>query len=260
LTETLPPRDNVAGRLALGGLMQALIPLIVVAVVLSVMAFMRFRQGAVMGNMENQYAHARAGAVAQRMGLQLVAGDPNFHFYINPRLKQGHEALYGNKAIAPECVVQMQGMPAGRRVEMLYHDHMELEKGLLERTLHTSFDARLTVAVNAPFPAFEVHTRNPNEYVKLVPQLALPPQTLGDAALDQALVLKAADPRIGPVIGPALRLLGQTQYVHILGQEGALVFRYTQMASMGMGDADKALPAMDEMARAIEQAAAAIPR
>jgi hypothetical protein len=55
-------------------------------------------------------------------------------------------------------------------------------------------------------------------------------------------------------------LLGQTQYVHILGQEGALVFRYSQMASMGMGDADKALPAMDEMARAIEQAAAAIPR
>jgi hypothetical protein len=243
-------------------MLSALLPFLVVSAVVAAFAVMRMRQGQVLSGQEAQYPHARAGAVAQRMGLTLITGDPEFNFYMNPRLRQGGEALYGNvlsnagKKLAPECMVRMEGSPAGRRVELLYHDRMKLESGALDKTLHTWVDARLTVAVQAPFPELEIHTRNPSDYVKLAPQTSLPPQSFGDAALDAVLVLKCVDARVGPVLAPALRLMAQHQYVHVLGRERALVFTFTQMATMGMGDADKLLVTLDAMARALEQAAA----
>jgi hypothetical protein len=243
-------------------MMGVLLPIFVVVTVSVVFAVLRMRQGAALAGQENQYAHARAGAVAQRMGITLLTGDPAFNFYLNPRLRRGAEALYGNalsnmgKKLEPECMVRMEGSPGGRRVELVYHDRMKLDEGVLDRTLHTWLDARLTVAVHAAFPELEVHTRHPNPQVPIEPRTTLLLQSFGDAALDAALVLKCADPRVGPVIGPALRILGQLQYVHIVGHGPALVFQYTQMASMGMGDADKTLVAMDAMARALEQAAA----
>lgn len=244
----------------------AILPLFVVTVILGVFAFLRLRQGATLAGQESQYGHARAGAVAQRMGVTLLTGDPAFNFYLNPRLRRGSEALYGGvlgnvgKKLEPECVVRMEGTPGGRRVELLYHDRMKLEEGVLDRTLHTWLDARLTVAVHGAFPVFEVHTRHPSPHVPIEPRTTLPLQSFRDAALDAALVLKCAHPEVGPVIGPALRILGQLQYVHVLGHEGTLVFQYTAMASMGMGDADKTLLALDQMARALEQVAAGSPR
>jgi hypothetical protein len=243
-------------------MLAALIPVLVISIVLGAFAVMRIRQGNALAGQEAQYAHARAGAVAQRMGVTLVTGDPDFNFYLNPRLRQGGEALHGNflsnagKRLAPECMVRMEGSPGGRRVELLYHDRMKLETGVLEKTLHTWLDARLTVAVHAPFPEFEILTRNPSQYLKLSPQTSLPPQSFGDAALDGVLVLKCIDARVGPVVAPALRLMAQHQYVHIVGRDGVLVFTFTQMATMGMGDADKLLVTLDAMARALEQAAA----
>lgn len=243
-------------------MLSAIIPVLVVSAVFAVFAVLRSRQASLLAGQETQYAHARAGAVAQRMGVTLLTGDPQFNFYLNPRVRQGGEALYGNvvsdlgKKLDPECMVRMEGSPAGRRVELLYHDRMRLDSGALERTLHTWLDARLTVAVHAPFPEFEIHTRHPSEHAKLAPQTTLPLQSFGDATLDAALVLKCADARLGPIVAPVLRLLGQYAYVHLLGREHALVFVFTQMATMGMGDADKLLPALDATARALEQASA----
>ena len=61
------------------------------------------------------------------------------------------------------------------------------------------------------------------------------------------------------VLAPALKQLYQTDYVHILGQEGALVFRYSNATTMSMGDADKLLPTLDAAARALEEAAQRFP-
>lgn len=241
--------------------MQAIVPLIVVVVVVAVMVFMRSRQGATLTAMDQQYAHARAGALAQRMGLALTAGEPEFNFYMNPRRREGGQALYGNaisnvgKTLQPEYTVRIEGAPNGRRVELLYHDKMNLESGVLEKTLHTWLDARLTVAVGAPFPAFEVHTRNAKPNVELTPETTLAPQSFGDPAVDGLLVLKSGDARMGPALAPALKQLYQTDYVHILGRDGVLTFRYSNATTMSMGDADKLLPTLDAAARAIEDAA-----
>lgn len=242
--------------------MLAILPLIIVLAAVGFMFVLRARQGQTLSGMENQYAHARAAAVAQRMGAAVTAGEPDFNFYMNPRRRDGGQALYGNavsnlgKTLQPEYTLRIEGAPSGRRVELLYQDRMQLDSGVLEKTLHTWLDARLTVAVSAPFPEFELHTRNPAANVELTPQTTLPAQSLGDPALDAILTLKSGDPRIGPVLAPALRTLYQKDYVHILGQGGALVFRYSNATTMSMGDADKLLPTMDAAARAIEQAAA----
>ena len=62
-------------------MLSAIIPVLVVSAVFAVFAILRNRQASLLAGPETQYAHARAGAVAQRMGVTLLTGDPQFNFY-----------------------------------------------------------------------------------------------------------------------------------------------------------------------------------
>ena len=220
----------------------------------------RKRQMGALAGMEAKDAHARAGAVAQRMGLTIVSGDPGFNFYHTGRWQDLGKAMSRNvlsRPDRPDIEIRMQGQPGGRPVELIYIDRLRVKDNVLSREVHRWWDARLVVGVGAPFPDFEVVTRNPNEYCRPEPQLALAPQSFGDAMLDSQLMLKTGDARIGPVLADALRLLASLHYVHVIGQGGVLTFRCTEMAAMMLGDGEKILLSLDEAARSIEKAAAA---
>lgn len=219
----------------------------------------RRKQMAGMATAEADNAHARVGAVAQRMGLQVVAGDPNFNFYYTNRWQDVGQAMSRNvlqKPARPDIEVRMQGTPGGRRVEVVYVDRLRVEDHILEREVHRYLDMRLVVEVKAPFPDFEVLTRNVQSGIAPIPQLPHPPISFGDPMLDQQLILKSQDPRIAAPIAEGFRVLSTNWYVHVVGQGGTLTFRFVEMAAMALGDGDKLLFGLDAVARGIEQAAA----
>lgn len=222
--------------------------------------WMRRRGAGNMAEMEAKDAHARAGEVARRMGLTLVAGNPTFNFFHTGRWKDVGEAMKGGMLGGPDrpdIEIRMQGTPGGRRVELIYVDRLRVEKNVLSREVHRWLDMRLVVAVDAPFPDFEVHIRNPNPSMRPEPQLTLAPQSFGDSMLDATLVLKTNDVRIAAAIADGMRLFDPNYYVHVIGKDGVLTFRCTEMAGMSFGNGDKLLLALDAVARGIEAAARA---
>lgn len=234
--------------------------LVIMGVFLGGSFLYRRRMTGVMAGNEVKDAHARAGNVAQRMGLTVVTGDPNFNFYHTGRWQDVGQAMSRNvlsRPSRPDIEVRLEGTPGGRRVELIYVDRMRVEDHLLSRDVLRSLDMRIVVAVNAPFPDFEIYTRNPNQMMQPQPRLALPPQSFGDAMLDSQLILKTNDPRIAPPIADPIRTISGDHYVHVIGQGGVLTFRATEYAAMAFGDGDKLLFALDATARAIESAASA---
>lgn len=196
------------------------------------------------------------------MGLAVVAGDPMFNFYHTGRWKDLGQAYSRNVLSTPsrpDIELRLAGSPGGRRVEVIYVDRMRVQDHLLEREINRYLDLRLVVEVKAPFPEFEVLTRNPQSYYAPIPQLTHPPVSFGDPMLDQALVLKTVDARIGPAIAEGMRLLSTMGYVHVIGQGGTLTYRFIEMAAMSLGDGDKLLFGLDAAARGIEKAAAGYP-
>lgn len=219
----------------------------------------RQRMMGALGKAEEKDAHARVGNVAQRMGLTVVAGDPSFNFYHTGRWQDLGQAMSRNvlsKPSRPDIEVRMQGTPGGRRVEVVYVDRVRVADHLLEREVSRWLDLRLVVEVKAPFPEFEVVTRNPQAHIAPIPQLAVPPVSFGDPMLDQQLVLKTNDPRIAAPIAEGMRILSSNWYVHVIGQNGTLTYRFVEMAAMALGDGEKLLLGLDAVARGIEQAAA----
>ncbi|MFO0684551.1 MAG: hypothetical protein U0234_21025 [Sandaracinus sp.] len=242
--------------------MATLMPFVWVLVMIGFVGATYFYRQRMMGAAaatEQQHTEARAGAVAQRMGLALVQGDPNFNFYYTNRWQDLGQAMSRNvlsRPSRPDIELRMEGTPGGRRVELVYVDRLRVEDNLLSRDVMRWLDMRLIVGVQAPFPDFEVTLRTPNEYMRPEPQLALPPASFGDPMLDTVLALKTNDPRIAPAIAEGMRLFAGEHYVHVIGARGVLTFRCTDMSAMAFGHGDKLLLAMDAAARGIEQAAA----
>lgn len=220
----------------------------------------RQRQMAGLAQAEKNDSHARAGEVAARMGLCVVEGNPEFNFFHTGRWQDLGQAMSKNVLVRPDrpdIVVHLQGSPGGRAVEVHYFDRLRVKDNITSREVHRTFDARLVVGVLAPFPDFEVHSRNPNDYARPKPELALPPVSFGDPMLDSALVLKSADARVAPAIAEGMRALASEWYVHVIGQGGKLTFRFVEHSATLLGQGDKFLLALDQVARGLEQAASA---
>src|SRR5262245_17585171 len=74
----------------------------------------RQRAMGALGKAEEKDAHARAGNVAQRMGLTLTSGFPNFNFYHTGRWQDLGQAMSRNVMSTPQrpdIDVRMQGTP-----------------------------------------------------------------------------------------------------------------------------------------------------
>jgi len=89
------------------------------------------------------------------------------------------------------------------------------------------------------------------------PKITAPPTPFGDPGLDAVLVLKTQDPRVAPVITEALRGVVGWGWVHIHGEGDKLLFHCTKLTATYVGIADQIQFVLDEMAKSLEQAAAA---
>jgi hypothetical protein len=162
--------------------------------------------------------HATVGALAQRLGLQVIQGDPSINLYYLAQPNRNYERN-----------IQLVGAPYGREVKWDLTDGTRSQDFLVLVKVTTTWGCFLVARVGAHFPDFEVKLRNPNQY--LVPEISLPhlPETLtGDPAIDATFRVAIADPRYAPSLVPAIQALAGQLYVHIVGQGGVVMIPITR--------------------------------
>ena len=195
------------------------VPLLVGGVAVLFMIWQRQqRKAALAGN-----AQHTLGAVAQRLGLRVVEGDPtlNFMYFQQPKFTY-------------ERQLRLEGHPYGRPVEFVLGDSVKNTVDVLVyREVTHSFGCRIAVATSVSLPEFEVARRNPNEYLRplrAIDQNRAPIVPTGDPRLDQEFEVRSADPRVGPALVKALDIVSAELYVHFFGQGNRIVVNITRMA------------------------------
>lgn len=190
-----------------------------------------------------QTQHATVGALAQRLGLSIVEGDPstNLYYLTQPGRNDTHS-------------IRLAGTPFGRRVEFDFTNGKRTQDLLVLVTTTYTWGCYLVVHLHAPVADFEVTARQPTQYLE--PNLmhaSLPEIHTGDPSLDASYRITASDPRIGPALAPALRLLGGMLYVHLVAQKGVLMVPITRTGlNYVVHDAERILQAMITAAAALD--------
>ena len=225
------------------------------AMTLAAFAFVFYRRRPWLTGSDSSHSSLRADAIAARLGMQIVEGDPSFDLGGPQRSLEIQRDTFWSfpfQWARSERKLRMTGAPGGRHAEVVYRDVFESRNSVLWREQHTETEARITIEVRAPFPPFEVLTARPSPYLVPKPALSLPFARFGDPFLDDALVLRTHDPRIAPLIAPALQAIPDHTYVHVLGAEGRISFVFARNAVPMLASGDRLLHVLDEQARAIE--------
>ena len=224
--------------------MGILLPLVFAVVAIAYTVAMRKR----VGQTEAQHSGARAGEIAQRLGIDVVEGDPNTNFmYARALTMKG-------SGVMPEVKIRLEGAPGGRHTAVYYYERADVKSGVLKTTHTTYIDARVVVAVHQAFPEFEIVLRDYGYFAdQMRPELRADPCTTGDAQLDAQFQVKSTDARVGPVVADGLRNFLGWGFVHVIGKEGALTFKCTQATTGFLGQTDQIQMAFNEMAESLER-------
>lgn len=187
--------------------------------------------------------HATVGSMAQRLGLQVIQGDPSINLYY---LAQPNRNYKRN--------IQLVGAPYGREVKWDLTDGTRSQDFLVVVKVTTTWGCFLVAKVGAYVPDFDVKLRSPNQY--LVPDASLPhlPEALtGDPSIDAAYRVAIADPRYAPSLVPAIKALAGELYVHIVGQGGVVMIPITRFGlPYFVNAAEKYLYALEVLACTLE--------
>jgi hypothetical protein len=177
-----------------------------------------------MAGTDRKYGEYRAGDLAQRMGLQIVEGDPSLnllqaqtkHNMARARRPAGGPVgrLLGDAD--KETRVRLEGAPYGRPTQLVFDSYTKHQDRLVVGITSWSFEYRLSIQVPVELPPFEIVLRKSGAYgVKAKPEWSLPKQSFGSPDLDAKLSLRCADPRLGPHLAPAVGGLTSHKYLHI---------------------------------------------
>ena len=147
---------------------------------------------------DQQFSNYRAGELAQRLGLQLVAGDPNFNLFIRYANVDVARGPSDGKPVHVE--VRLQGAPQGVPLELVYLYRVERESGIGTVTWRTWFDCRMTAQVARPFPPFEMISRSA-PLGPIAQTQALAPQPTGEPSADATYLVTSAEPGIARLLG-----------------------------------------------------------
>lgn len=202
------------------------IPIQVVAIPIlafvAVVATYVFRARATAGY-DRQYANYRVDALAQRLGLNLVAGDPTFNLFIRHANAQMQRGPSDSRPVHIE--VRLQGQPHGVPLELYYLHRVEQESGFTEVTRRTWTDCRMVAYTAAPFPPFEVLSRNAplGPIVQIQP---LPPVSTGNPMVDQTYQVATQEPAMAQLLGQALPAFAifANSGVHLVGDGRSVAF------------------------------------
>ncbi len=192
----------------------------------------------------NQYPNATAGLVAQRLGLELVAGDPQ----LNVVMWEAQVPQFRDLNPLPHTVydvrVEARGTPQGRPVHWLFvaKEEAGARMPVVARTLTDTFHNSLEAATQATVPYFELVLRTgQNEYLQAEPvhasrtDMQRMPGAFQNPTYDAAFELTANDARVVSVLSRALGALGGLNFVHLVGAPGSLSFHFPRFGSHAFG-------------------------
>jgi hypothetical protein len=217
------------------------LPLVIVPVV--IWLFIKNRAGS--KALVQKTEHMRAGAVAQRLGLQITQGDPNYHLALDQvETTVGQGLLQGLKADSPfattlsDVSVHATGQPYQRPTEFHFAHKVELSAAIpvVGRTRTTTFGCTLTVAVRAQVPDFEIlaRTNQYSEMSRVHPQL--PPSSFGNPMLDNQFQLFTREAALGPHLAQVVGEFAGQFAAHVVGNSGQLYLTFDQWMMYGFGD------------------------
>ncbi len=224
-----------------------------VVMVLVLVGTMVWRKRA-MASMGQQFANFRVGTLAPQLGLQLVEGDPEFNPMMLYADTQRQGMMKNGEMI--ERRVRMAGRPLGHPVEFIYHSRVRCEIGFSGTTLHKLFECRITVLTRATYPDFEVISRT-NAFGHIPQKLPLPPQSFGNAMLDQQFAVASSDARVGPVLGGVIGGFAAlaTAGVHLVAENGGISFVMTETnITSAIYHAATIIQGLESVARAVGSA------
>jgi hypothetical protein len=163
--------------------------------------------------------HATVGALAQRLGLNVLEGDTKINLYY---LSQPNRNYRRN--------IRLEGAPYGRRLRFDFTDGHRTQDFLVAVKVTTTWGCFLVAEVAVPFPEFELTLRSPNQY--LVPETIMThllEAPTGDPRLDAAYRVAIADPRWASALIPALQALSGQVYVHVVGQGNTVMISFSRV-------------------------------
>jgi len=192
-------------------------------VALAAVGFYFLKGRAAVANQDEQYANYRAGALAQRLGLQLLQGDPTFNVFIRQANVDIQRGPKDNQPIHIE--VRAEGAPQGVPLEFVYLYRVEQDTGFSQVTWRTWFDCRLTARARQAFPAFEVISKNA-PMGAIAQTLALPAMPTGNPAVDATYLVTTQEPGMAQVLGELLPPFAtfQNAGVHLVGNGNTISF------------------------------------
>jgi hypothetical protein len=189
--------------------------------------------------LNTQYAHLRAGELATRLGMTLVEGDPQ-HNLATMSVQPATQNVYSAKGFLKQVAVsnlggtlgefklRMTGKPYGSDAELVLYCKQDFEPGVTENVTTTWSDLRLTVHTRCAIPPFELRLRKEMTGLESrAPEQHMPPQSFGDAALDQRFRLESYDPTLPRRLATTLGPLANAIYVHVTGSGSQLSFVMT---------------------------------
>ena len=186
--------------------------------------------------------HATLGALAARLGLQVVEGDPSTNLYY---LWQPNRDF--------TRTLRLEGAPYGRRVTLEYTEGQKTTELLVYSETTHRFGCWLVLDTHG-LGDFEVTLRQPNEYLLADQALAhLGGLRTGDPQLDAMFCIRGTDPTVATRLAPALRSLATHAYVHVLSRGRALTMPMTKYGlPMFVEAAEAYLLAMEGIAATLE--------
>jgi hypothetical protein len=190
--------------------------LIFPAVALGYVLFMRSQHKKKTQEYDEQYANFRAGQLAQRLGLQLLKGDPAFNFMVTYANQAVARGATDDKAINID--IEMAGTPFGVPLGFRYLYRVERESGFNSTTYKTWFNCRMSASAKLAFPPFEVTSRN-TSLGRIVREQALPEAPTHNPAVDAEFLVATHEPALAQLLGqllPEFSMFGAAG-VHLTG-------------------------------------------
>lgn len=201
--------------------------LIFPALAVGYMFFMRNRFKQKTAESDQQYSSYRAGELAQRLGLQLVKGDPAFNFMVthaNAAIARG-----ATDSQAVHIDIELSGSPFGVPLSLLYLNRQERDTGFSSTTYKSWFDCRMTATSKQPFPPFEVTSRR-TPMGAIVKQQAFPELPTGNPAVDAEFQVTTHEPGLAQLLGQVLPefVALASAGVHLVGDGQRISFVMSQ--------------------------------
>jgi hypothetical protein len=213
---------------------EALTPILFVVLMSGAAFIFIWRSKAARKQIAGQYAHSKAGALAQRLGLTLVRGNPETNLQFADKGGVEHQ----------HTDVLLSGTPHGVPTEIVYFrkakDATSVGSALLGRSVtEVTWDCRIAARIETHVGRFQIRLKKPAQYLDASNYFdtELPLASFGVPELDAVLLLEADDPSIGPKLASIVGPLTTMPYVHVVGERGHVSFdmAHCQNALYGTG-------------------------